>query len=79
MPATTDVVVAMDSVVERFDELSEVEPSRAVTPAGAPETDSAMVCEVPETVEVVRVDEVLEPGLTAPEVGESAMAKSFVA
>jgi len=67
----------MDNVVERFAELIDVEPSRVVTPAGAPVTDSEMVCEVPDNVEVVSVDEVIEPGFTAPEVGERMMPKSF--
>ena len=70
-------MVEIDSVVVRFAELSDVEPSRAVTPAGAPETDNEMVCEVPESVEVVSVDEVLEPGFTAPAVGERVMPKSL--
>ena len=70
-------MVEIDSVVVRFAELNDVEPSRAVTPAGAPETDNEMVCEEPESVEVVSVDEVLEPGLTAPAVDDSVIPKSL--
>ena len=61
-----------------FAELSELEPRRAVTPVGAPETASAMVWEVPDTVLVDKVDEVEPPAVTAPEVGDSAIEKSLV-
>lgn len=67
----------IDRVVERLAELSEVDPRRAVTPVGAPETDNEIVWEVPDNVCVVRDDDALDPGFTAPEVGESAMAKSL--
>lgn len=64
-------------MVDRFAEESDVAPSRAVTPLGAPETDSVMVCEVPDNVEVVSVEEALPPAVTVPEVGERAIPKSL--
>ena len=78
MPGTTDDVVEIVNVVERLAELIEVEPKRVVTPAGAPEADNEIVCEVPDTVEVVSVEVALVPALTDPEVGDSAMPKSLV-
>ena len=78
VPGTTEDVVLIVKVVDRLEELSELEPSRAVTPVGAPETLRAIVCEVPDTVLVDKVDVVDPPAATVPAVGDSAMEKSLV-
>jgi len=71
-------VVEIDKVVED-PEVTELDPSVAVTPAGAPETDNATVWADPEVVAVVTLVEADEPAVTVAEVGETATEKSFAA
>ena len=60
-------------------EVTEAEPKVAVTPAGAPETDSATACAVPDTVAVATLAEADPPAVTVAAVGETETEKSFAA
>ena len=71
-------MVAIDKVVD-VPEVTEATPKVAVTPAGAPETDSATVWAVPEVVAVATLAEADPPAVTVAAVGETETEKSLAA
>ena len=77
MPAAAEVVVAIESVALPPD-VTEVGLIVAVTPAGAPETESATDCAEPEVVAVAIVLDVEPPAVTDTLVGFAESEKSFV-
>src|SRR5690348_2481911 len=76
VPAAAEVVVEIDSVA-LLPDVTEVGLIDAVTPAGAPETDSETDCAEPDVVAVAIVAEVELPAVTEPLPGLAEIEKSL--
>jgi len=76
LPAAVAVVVEMVKV-ELAPEVTEAGENEAVTPAGAPEAVSEIVCALPEVVALLMVTEPENPAAMLTLVGLAAMEKSL--